>query len=36
MVGHTPPIVLFTNVGVLAVLWTYVLRKDRLQRVEQA
>ena len=28
------PIVLFTNVGVLVVLWIYVLRKDRLQRAE--
>ena len=28
------PVVLFTNVGVLLVLWMYVLWKDRLQRAE--
>ena len=30
------PIVLFTNVGVLALLWIYVLRKNRLERTENA
>ena len=30
------PIVLFTNVGVLALLWIYVLRKDRLERTRNA
>ena len=29
------PIVLFTNVGVLVVLWAYVLRKDRIKRQEE-
>jgi hypothetical protein len=29
------PIVLFTNVGVLALLWIYVLRKDRIMRQEE-
>jgi len=29
------PIVLFTNVGVLVVLWIYVLRKDRIMRQEE-
>jgi len=35
-VRWSTPIVWFSNVGALAVLWFYVLRKDRLQAQSEA